>query len=226
MSEQTPKEVFKIEKLTKERIESEKYQVSLKEKRFFYYTIIVFIGLFISALMFDYYLDKEETTDKIIVDTLGEEYPKISTPIYFLGEPSDEFLPLFKHYHMEEKSLSDSLDISTPSIFVLNAEADLLEDRIIIDLLKARHVVFFIGTNMDPLKILPLFSEFEIPFVPVEGTLPTYFQGYGAMYSIKSETVIPIFAASNSKDSLDLRSIANSFSVFNEHIAKKENTNK
>jgi hypothetical protein len=226
MSEQKPKEVFKIEKLTKERIESEKYQVSLKEKRFFYYTIIVFIGLFISALMFDYYSDKEETTDKIIVDTLGEDYPEISTPIYFLGEPINDFLPLYKHYHIEKKSLSDSLDISIPSIFVLNAESELFEDRIIIDLLKANHVVFFIGTNMDPLKILPLFAEFEIPFVPVEGTLPTYFQGYGAMYSVKSKTIIPVFAASNSKDSLDLRSIANSFSVFDEHIVKKENTDK
>jgi hypothetical protein len=225
MSEQTPKELLKIEKLTKERMESENYQVSLKHKRFFYYTLIVFIGLFISALMYDFYFPNNVKTETIISDTLGEDYPKISTSIYYLGEPSDEFLPLFKHYRMEKKSLSDSLDISVPSIFVLNAEDDLIEDRIIVDLLKANHVVFFIGTNMNPLKILPVFAEYEIPFVPVEGTLPTYFQGYGAMYSVKSETIIPVFAASNSKESLDLRSIANSFSVFNEHIVKKENTN-
>lgn len=118
-------------------------------------------------------------------------------------------------------SVSESLTVTKPSIFIVEFDTIKPEiDRVFQDLLNNKHAVLFVGNQLDAEKIVPFFSESQIPVVPLEGTLPTFFQAYGAMYSVQAEDEVPVFFVTNETKSFNTNGFLKTLSSLDAHFSK------
>lgn len=183
--------------------------------------ILIILGLALVISLAINTQNKEEPIATPTPEILGDEFPIIQESFYLIGEFDDSFEELNKHYEVQSITLSKALSLPSPSVLIINFEdANLETERLYYDLVDAKHAVLFTGLQLDPEDIVPLFGEKTIPVVPIEGTLPTFFQAYGAMFSTTANKEIPIFFGTNLTDTYDIKGLAKTIAYLEEQLEK------
>ena len=196
------------------------------DKKIFHFVVISFAAIFISFLIYDF-LHKDDQISPLeptanLPETLGTDLPEITRDVYTIGVFHPSYDENFSSYKFKNISVSEALAISEPSIFIIDFDdVDSKVDRIYYDLVESKHAVLFTGLKLKAEEVVPLFGEKNIPVVPIEGTLPTFFQGYGAMYSIEADGDIPIFFGTNLTDTYDVNGLIRTVDYLEELLPPK-----
>jgi hypothetical protein len=208
------------------RNESEKkYENSkLKEKKFFHFIVIVFAAIFISFLLYDFFHKDEQTPPlqptENLPEIIGADLPEITRDVYTIGVFHPAYAENFSSYKFKNISMSEALNVSEPSIFIIDFDdVDSNVDRVYFDLVESKHAVLFTGLQLKAEEVVPMFGEKQIPVVPLEGTLPTFYQGYGAMYSTQADSEIPIFLGTNLTDTYDVNGLIRTIDYLEELLS-------